>query len=334
MGEKNCMQLTPEEIMKRLQEPFAPEDIEWRVHRSMYVGDQVKAIVCAYVNNRAIQNRLDEVMGPFGWKNEFSTWRDKGVLCGISLKFGDEWVTKYDAADETNFESTKGGISASSKRTASAWGIGRYLYNVDEQWVNITQSRSTNEDIYFNAEVKKGNSKEYVKGYWSAPRLPDWALPSQYKHSEQKQPKDTNRGNNQPSGQQQPSKQDDMKQVLEHVGRIETVIGLSRQPGYIPRIFNKANPNHQINHPNELVNAPIDALYNYHNALKPVNDICVAAQHYGLPIEQVLNFAQIVKPDIEVKNILTLVFNVTKDEVQKIIHMAKAESQSKQRETA
>jgi hypothetical protein len=44
-------------------------------------------------------------------KNEFVEWRGKGVKCGISARneASGEWVTKYDGADETNIESTKGG---------------------------------------------------------------------------------------------------------------------------------------------------------------------------------------------------------------------------------
>ncbi|WP_440274908.1 hypothetical protein [Ferdinandcohnia sp. SAFN-114] len=59
--------------------------------------------------------------------------------------------------DETNIESTKGGISASSKRTASAWGIGRYLYKVEEYWVTVNKQKLTPNDVYFNAEVKGQN---------------------------------------------------------------------------------------------------------------------------------------------------------------------------------
>ncbi|POD45910.1 hypothetical protein BKM15_26185 [Pseudomonas syringae pv. syringae] len=154
-------------IMNQLQKPFLPEDIEWRVQRAMTTTRGNKAVVLAYVTNRAIMNRLDEVFGVGGWKNEFREWRDKGVLCGLSVKINGEWITKWDGAEETNIEAVKGGFSGSMKRTAVQWGIGRYLYNLEETWVDVKEKGQN----YIND--KKAN----VKGYWDTPELPAWALP-------------------------------------------------------------------------------------------------------------------------------------------------------------
>ena len=52
-----------QEIMKRLRAPFAPEEIEWRVGAT--TKDKAKGMALAFVTNRAIQNRLDEVFGCF-----------------------------------------------------------------------------------------------------------------------------------------------------------------------------------------------------------------------------------------------------------------------------
>ncbi|MBU8908084.1 Rad52/Rad22 family DNA repair protein [Desertibacillus haloalkaliphilus] len=161
------------EIMQRLQEPFPAEDVEWRVQRTVKTKHGYKAIVCAYLTNRAIQNRLDEVVGPFNWKNEYREWREKGVLCGISINVGDEWITKWDGSDETSIESTKGGLSNSMKRAAVQFSIGRYLYQLDEQWVPIKDKG----DHYINTKVKVRGQEEWVTGYWDTPQLPGWALP-------------------------------------------------------------------------------------------------------------------------------------------------------------
>ena len=58
------------EKMVALQQPFNFSDIKWRVQQAPR-GDALEgeALVLAYVSNRAIQNRFDEVFGPFGWKN-------------------------------------------------------------------------------------------------------------------------------------------------------------------------------------------------------------------------------------------------------------------------
>jgi len=112
----------------------------------------------AYVTNRAIQNRLDETFGVFGRKNEFHAWKNNGQLCGISVKCGDEWITKFDGADDSNMEAIKGGLSDAMKRAAYQWGIGRYLYNLPQVWMPIEKRR---------------NSYVLTK----TPILPAWALP-------------------------------------------------------------------------------------------------------------------------------------------------------------
>jgi len=150
------------EIMERLQDPFPPEEIEWRVGSTN--GDKTKGIALAYVTNRAIQNRLDSVFGPFGWKNEFREWKGSSQICGISVKFDGEWITKWDGADDSNTEAVKGGLSDAMKRAAYQWGIGRYLYNLENVWVPIRQQ-----------------GKSYVLA--SEPRLPAWALPRGYEYN-------------------------------------------------------------------------------------------------------------------------------------------------------
>jgi len=151
--------------MKRLQAPFAPEEIEWRVGATN--REKTKGMALAFVTNRAIQNRLDEVFGCFGWKNEYREWRGNAQLCGISVKHEGEWITKWDGASDTDWEATKGGLSDAMKRAAYQWGIGRYLYNLDPVWVPIRLA-----------------GKSYVID-GPPPTLPAWALPEGYKPPKQ-----------------------------------------------------------------------------------------------------------------------------------------------------
>lgn len=158
------------ELLEKLKEPFKASEIEWRVQRVVPTKNGPKAIVLAYVTNRAIMDRLDDVCGPTGWKNEFTRWGNNGVLCGISIRHGDEWITKFDGADESDIESTKGGLSAAQKRSAVQWSIGRYLYTLDGIWVDIYERG----DNFVKQKLRDGTE---VKGYWNTPKLPDWALP-------------------------------------------------------------------------------------------------------------------------------------------------------------
>jgi len=128
--------------LEKLKDKFSPFDIEWRIQRAGKSGEKMWGMVLAYVTNRAIMERLDEVCGQENWKNEFEPWGSKGVKCGISIKTDKEWVTKYDGAEETNIESVKGGFSSSMKRAGVQWGIGRYLYNLEATFVDIQPTKS------------------------------------------------------------------------------------------------------------------------------------------------------------------------------------------------
>ena len=150
-----------EKIMAKLQEPFYPEEIEWRVGATN--KEKTKGLALAYVTNRAIQNRLDDVFGCFGWKNEFREWHGNSQLCGLSILHEDQWITKWDGADDSATEATKGGLSDSMKRAAYQWGIGRYLYKLPQTWVDIRPA---------------GRSYTIV----NKPQLPDWAVPIGYKY--------------------------------------------------------------------------------------------------------------------------------------------------------
>jgi hypothetical protein len=151
----------------KLKEPFAASDIEWRVGRAGKNAKGVWAMCLAYITNRAIMERLDEVAGPERWRNEYREAPAGGVLCGISIRVGDEWVTKWDGAENTDLEAVKGGLSGAMKRAAVQWGIGRYLYDLPEGWATIS------DDGRYYGKTKDGDAF-----HWDPPALPDWALPS------------------------------------------------------------------------------------------------------------------------------------------------------------
>lgn len=154
-------------IKEELQAPFREDEYEWRVQSETKKGDKV-SVLC-YVQARAIQNRLDDTVGPFGWKTEYVTGPGGGVICRLSVKDPEsgEWVTKEDGAENTQIEAVKGGISGALKRAGSAWGIGRLLYNLEANYVELKDGGK-----HWH-KCKDGSFK-----YWDAPKLPDWALPN------------------------------------------------------------------------------------------------------------------------------------------------------------
>ena len=154
-----------------LDEPFATGDIEWRIQQAGKSGNKIWAKVLAYVTNRAIMKRLDEVCGKAGWRNEYRDIPNNGgVECGISIKVDGEWITKWDAAENTQVEAVKGGRSGAMKRAAVQWGIGRYLYNLEEGFAIVSAERAPG--------FHYAKSKDAGVFYWKAPALPAWALPA------------------------------------------------------------------------------------------------------------------------------------------------------------
>lgn len=130
-------------IREELARPFAAEDLEWRIQVTS--KDKTSGLAIPYVTNRAIQDRLDEVVGPENWYNDYKPWHGNGKkdaqICGISIYFeGKGFITKWDGAEDSDIEPIKGGLSDSMKRSAVQWGIGRVLYKMTKPlWVRIEQ---------------------------------------------------------------------------------------------------------------------------------------------------------------------------------------------------
>lgn len=165
-------------LQKKLNEPFDPMDIEWRIQKHGTSNGKRWAMVLAYVTNRAIMERLDEVFGVEGWQNEYRPLSDGGFLCGIKAKVRhedgtDEWVIKWDGADKTAVEATKGGISSAMKRTGVQWGIGRYLYRLETNFVTLIEGRGDGSDI--TTSIKEGD--KYQNVHFKRPALPKFAIP-------------------------------------------------------------------------------------------------------------------------------------------------------------
>lgn len=122
-------------IIEKLKQPFKVDQLEFKIGATN--KEKTMGLALPYVEARAIQDRLDEVIGFNNWKVSYREVTG-GFLCSLSLKINDEWITKEDGAQITEFESIKGGISSAFKRVASSgFGVGRYLYEVRNQWFPI-----------------------------------------------------------------------------------------------------------------------------------------------------------------------------------------------------
>src|SRR5574344_2353031 len=106
----------------KLDEYFAPEDLEWRIQSFRVFDGKPWARVLVYVTSRAVQNRLDSVCGKADWCNEVRQLENKAYtnrlgifvekvdpINGMTVQGSGRWVFKEDGAEETDIEGTKGG---------------------------------------------------------------------------------------------------------------------------------------------------------------------------------------------------------------------------------
>lgn len=164
-------------IQRDLQKPFKADEIEWRINRKGFSGGKPWATAIPYITSRAVQDRLDDVFGIFGWQNETKMVTDKGFLSGISILHNDNWITKWDGAEGSNsngMDVIKSGASNSLKRAAVLLGIGRYLYDLDEFFVESVIA-SGYKHPFGNVYKDSKNGNKLVA--WKTPTLPPMALP-------------------------------------------------------------------------------------------------------------------------------------------------------------
>lgn len=126
---------TAQDLFDALSAPFPSESIEWRVGSTNQ--DKTKGMALAYLNARAVMDRLDAICGPDGWQCNYTTVNGSAVCnLGVQMPQG-QWLWKADGAGHTDVEAEKGALSDALKRAAVRWGVGRYLYEMDSPWVPI-----------------------------------------------------------------------------------------------------------------------------------------------------------------------------------------------------
>lgn len=150
---------TTAQIYYELCDPFKASQVSWRIgstnKKSQPNGKATKGQALCYIDARDVMGRLDSVVGCENWRDEYQETNRGRTFCTLSIRINGEWISKTDGAGDSETEGEKGSISDALKRAAVKWGIGRYLYAVEAQWVAIDEW---------------GKMK-------SMPTLPAWAMP-------------------------------------------------------------------------------------------------------------------------------------------------------------
>lgn len=118
------------DVWDMLSEPFAPEELQWRVEALS--KDKRKALIAPYVRHSAVLERLDEVAGVQGWQDSYQVLQIPAQTEGVfAVKCR---LTIMDTAKEDVGEgsSLKAAFAEALVRAAAKFGIGRYPH----QWVD------------------------------------------------------------------------------------------------------------------------------------------------------------------------------------------------------
>src|SRR5580693_7267403 len=158
------------QLVAALEEPFDQREIKWRVTNT--TSNRRRGQVIAYADPRAYTDRLNALFTVRDWTREYAVQviqnferKDRGtgegaisgkivVTCRLTIDglgshsgLGEEWADNENAGTAAEAQAFK--------RACSCFGLGRYLYDLDGNWVDLDERKQP----------------------LSRPRLPDWALP-------------------------------------------------------------------------------------------------------------------------------------------------------------
>jgi hypothetical protein len=142
--------LTKEEfdgVLRALEVPFAVNLVQWRV--TEWSEDGTRGLMMPYADPRAYSDRLNSLFTPAGWTRKYAVQASAPVqrakrgpaakilvTCEVTIACigtnsgtGEEWSDKENALT--------GAEAQAFKRALSCFGLGRYLYDMDGEWVEL-----------------------------------------------------------------------------------------------------------------------------------------------------------------------------------------------------
>ena len=142
------------ELVAALEVPFDPSQIEWRVMNTAKGQQPARGQVVPYADQRAYTDRLNALFTPAGWTRKYTIHTSANfertsdqktvakvlVTCELTIfGLGSHSATGEEWADDPN-----AGTSAEAqafKRSASCFGLGRYLYYFTGTWVDLDERK-------------------------------------------------------------------------------------------------------------------------------------------------------------------------------------------------
>jgi hypothetical protein len=154
-----------DEVLRALELPFDVELVQWRI--TEWSTDGTRGLMLPYADPRAYSDRLNCLFTPAGWTRKYTVQTSAPVqrpkrapaakilvTCEVTIACigtnsgtGEEWSDRENALT--------GAEAQAFKRALSCFGLGRYLYDMDGEWVDVDHTGSP-------ARI---------------PKLPRWATP-------------------------------------------------------------------------------------------------------------------------------------------------------------
>ncbi len=118
-----------------LMKPIPIDSVEFRI-ANINKGGYAKLL--AYKDARVDINRLNSVVGQFGWKREHTRDNANCIVSIWDTNTG-QWISKEDTGTESYSEAQKGLASDSFKRACFNWGIGLELYDYPDIQIKLNK---------------------------------------------------------------------------------------------------------------------------------------------------------------------------------------------------
>ena len=233
-------------LLAAIEEPFDVSEIKWRVTNTTQVGSKsgprYRGQMLAYADPRAYTDRLNDLFTPTGWTRDYNVQmvqnferRERGatertitakivVTCKVTVYglgahtgLGEEWADNDNAGTAAEAQAFK--------RACSCFGLGRYLYDLEGQWMDLDEKKRPLE----------------------TPKLPEWARPQRHPSSGQK----TENSNHRASGRPQSAKTGAVKngkgglyrgEVLEQVKVLCDKVGFSLSKSVLRAVAKVEDP--------------------------------------------------------------------------------------------
>jgi len=178
------------DLAEKLSAPFDPSEVKWKPQ----AVNGNRALAIAYADARVVMDRLDDVVGPMNWADDYEVLPDNSVVCRLKVRHPEKacrFVTKTDVGSPSEQpdggDRLKAAFSDALKRAAVKFGVGRYLYRLPQQWADYDPAK-----------------KQFVQ----TPKLPAWAIPTGKAPARQEAPNKDKRPADQPPKTDRPAPTD------------------------------------------------------------------------------------------------------------------------------